>query len=134
MSAWWENLPRDRFGDSAALADELVALVIAGRKTATCGAARDFPDGPPAAGYLSVMEDGAGRPRCVIETMQIEIKRFDEVDADFARDEGEGDLSYEFWRDAHEGYFRRNGGFSPAMHVVCERFRVVEIIPQDSVQ
>ncbi len=134
MSAWWEALPRDRFGDSAALNDELVALVVAGRKIATCGASRDYPEGPPALGYLSVIEDGAGRPRCVIETTEIAIRRFDDVDADFARDEGEGDLSYAFWRQAHEDYFRRTGGFSPDMNVICERFRLVEIISQDQAQ
>jgi uncharacterized protein YhfF len=30
------------FGDSPALADELLALVLAGRKTATCAALRDY--------------------------------------------------------------------------------------------
>jgi uncharacterized protein YhfF len=40
------------FGDSPAMADELLALVLAGTKTATCGARRDFgpgKDAPPAA-------------------------------------------------------------------------------------
>ena len=36
------------FGDSPGLADELLALVLMGKKTATCGALRDYiADGTP---------------------------------------------------------------------------------------
>jgi uncharacterized protein YhfF len=62
----------------------------------------------------------------VIETTGIATKRFDEVDAQFAHDEGEGDQSYAYWREAHEEYFTRQGRFSADMLVVCERFRVIE--------
>jgi uncharacterized protein YhfF len=121
------------FGDSPALADDLLALVLAGRKTATCGAVQQYEaEGMPKPGERSVVLDGAGVPACVIETTSVDIRRFDEVDAEFARDEGEGDLSYEFWRAAHEAYFRRTGDFSPDMQLVCERFRLVEILPRDS--
>ncbi len=131
MGAWWEALPRERFGDSDALADELGALIVAGTKIATCSALRHYPEGPPVVGYRCVVEDGQGRALCVIETSAVQIKRFDDVDEAFARDEGEGDLSYANWRAAHEGYFSRNGGFSPDMEVICEHFHVVEIMPQD---
>ena len=47
--------------------------------------------------------------------------------ADFARAEGEGDLTYAWWRDAHEAYYRREGTWAPGMKVVCERFELVEI-------
>ena len=33
------------FGDTPQMADALLALVLAGTKTATCGALRDFPEG-----------------------------------------------------------------------------------------
>ena len=32
----------------------------------------------------------------------------------------------EGWRTSHEAYFARNGGFSPDMWLVCERFTLVE--------
>ncbi len=53
-----------------------------------------------------------------------------EVDASFARDEGEGDLSLAYWRAAHERYFTRalpriGRSFAPDMPLVCERFRVI---------
>jgi len=118
------------FGDSPELADELLALVLSGRKTATCGALRDYGGAEPApeVGRRDVVLDGAGRRAAVIETVEAIQRRFDEVDPEFARDEGEGDLSYEYWRQAHEAYFARNGGFSPDMILVCERFRLVEVL------
>ncbi len=121
------------FGDSPELADELLALVLAGRKTATCGALRDFGDREPvpAVGRQDVVLDGQGCRAAVIETVSVELKRFDEVDADFARAEGEGDLSYGYWREAHEAYFARNGGYSPDMILVCERFQLMEVLDRN---
>ena len=119
------------FGDSPALADALLALVLAGRKTAACAALRDFvgDDGEkPVIGRRDVVLDGAGRPAAVIETVEVTLRRFDEVDADFARDEGEGDATLAQWRRDHEAYFSRNGRFAPDMELLCERFRLVEIL------
>jgi uncharacterized protein YhfF len=121
------------FGDSPELADELLALVLSGRKTATCGALRDFggAEPEPMVGRRDVVLDGRGRRAAVIETIEAIRRRFDEVDAAFAQDEGEGDLSYDYWRQAHEAYFARNGGFSPDMILVCERFRLVEVLDRN---
>lgn len=121
------------FGDSPEMADELLALVLAGRKTATCGALRDYggAEPVPVVGRRDVVLDGQGRRAAVIETVEAIHRRFDEVDAAFARDEGEGDLSYEYWRDVHQAYFERNGGFSPDMILVCERFRLVELLDRE---
>ncbi len=117
------------FGDSPELADELLALVLAGRKTATCAALDSFGENGepmPAVGRRDVVLDGQGSPAAVVETVELTVRRFDEVDAAFAEDEGEGPL--EEWRKGHEAYFRRNGGFSHDMELLCERFRVVEVL------
>ncbi|WP_429931478.1 ASCH domain-containing protein [Agrobacterium vitis] len=122
------------FGDSPALADALLALVISGVKTATCGALRDYsPEGEPlpVVGRRDIVLDGAGRAAAVIETVEVTIRRFDEVDAAFAHDEGEDDQTLEAWRVGHEVYFARNGGFTPDMELVCERFRLVDILKRD---
>ena len=81
----------------------------------------------PTVGEVSVILDGAGVPRCAIRTTEVEIMAFEDVGEAFARAEGEGDLSYEWWRDAHEAYYRREGSWAPGMKVVCERFELVEI-------
>ena len=123
----YENAVTFQFGDSPELADELLALVLAGTKTATCGALRDFNEQEPVpeAGRRDVVLDGSGRPACVIETLSVLIQCFDQVDEAFALAEGEG--PYEAWRDAHIAYFDRNGGYAPDLVLVCERFRVVEV-------
>lgn len=122
---------RFSFGDSPELADELLDLVLAGKKTATCGTLSQFGEGGepmPQVGRRDVVLDGQGRPAAVIETTEVTVKRFDEVDEAFARDEGEGDGTLVYWRDAHETYFARNGGFAHDMQLVCERFRVVDVL------
>ena len=119
------------FGDGPEMADELLALVLSGVKTATCGALGDYGPGGeamPVVGRRDVVLDGRGRRAAVIETVEIELRRYDEVDERFARDEGEGDLTLAWWREVHRGYFELNGGFSPDMQLVCERFRLVEAL------
>lgn len=126
----YAHLPRFAFGDGPALADELLALVLAGKKTATCCSLAQYQAEGweiPTPGYRWIVLDGAKRPRGVVETTEVTTKRFDEVDAEFARDEGEGDLTHEWWRAAHERYFQRQGFYAPDMRVVCERFRLVEV-------
>jgi uncharacterized protein YhfF len=59
----------------------------------------------------------------------VTLRRFDEVDAAFAHDEGEGDRSLAYWRQAHEVYFRRLGCFAPDMLLYCERFRLLARLP-----
>lgn len=121
------------FGDTAAMADELAALVLAGVKRATTGALWAYEvEGQrlAQAGDLSVVTDGAGRPLCVIETRSVEVMPFGAVGADFAAIEGEGDGSLAFWQDAHRAYFSRECAaagrtFSESMPVVCEVFEVV---------
>jgi uncharacterized protein YhfF len=122
-----------RFGDGAELADELAAQVVAGKKRATTSLFRDVTEsGKPMLkpGDLCVVVDGKNLPRCIVQISQVEIKPLRDVDKDFAWDEGGGDRSLEWWRSAHERYFRRQGareGFAvdDATVVVLERFEVV---------
>jgi len=121
------------FDDNAANADELAELVIAGRKRATTGLVWAFEsaDRPvPKPGDLSVVTLFSGRPVCIIETREVEIVSFSEVDADFAAIEGEGDGSLCYWRRVHTQYFGRECArlgreFSASIPVVCEKFDVI---------
>ena len=115
------------FGDSPALADELVDLVLKGVKTATCSTEDEPNTSKP--GERWIVLDGRGEPRCVIESTEVTYRRYNEVDAAFAHDEGEGDRSLTYWRAAHRNYFGRQGRFSEDMMLMCERFRLVEILP-----
>ena len=113
------------FGDGPELADELLGLVIRGIKTATCSTEDEPNTSTP--GERWIVRDGHGEPRCVIETTEVSYRRFDEVDANFAFEEGEGDRSLDHWRKAHRAYFTRQGKFSEDMMLMCERFRLVEV-------
>ena len=122
----WRGLESFLFGDSPELADELAALVLSGIKTATCWAASDGAS--TQVGKRMVVLSGSGEPVAVIETVELTQRRFSDVDAAFAYDEGEGDRSLAFWRRAHRRYFTRLGQFAENMLLYCERFQVVERI------
>lgn len=121
------------FGDNEALANELAALVLAGRKRATAGSVWSFEaEGKrlPRPGDLSVVTNWAGEPLCVIETLTVELLPFNEVTAAFAAIEGEGDGSLAYWQDGHRQYFTREchragREFTEGMQVACECFKVV---------
>jgi len=136
MSEELHELERFAFGDSAKMADALLGLVLSGAKTATSGTLREYEkEGGrlPRPGNRSIVLDGTGTPACVIEIVDVTLRRFDEVDSAFAHDEGEGDRSLSYWRSVHEEFFRRNGGFAPDMMLVCEKFRVVECLNAEGV-
>ena len=121
------------YGDSPELANELIQLVLEGKKTATCGALWEYEaegETIPKVGDVWVEVDGSENPVCITETVEVTIRNYNEVDADFAHDEGEGDLSLGYWRKAHKNFFSRTlpkigKEFSEEMPLVCERFRVI---------
>lgn len=123
----------DAWGDSPALADELGALIAQGLKTATCSAVCEWEAAgqtPPEVGTLSLVIDGQGQPLCVIETVEVSLRRYHQVDAQFAFDEGEGDRSLAYWRAAHRRFFTRSLAkigrvFTEDLPLVCERFQKI---------
>jgi uncharacterized protein YhfF len=127
----YRDLRSFAFGDSPGLADELLELVVKGVKTATCSTEDEPNTSTP--GERWVVRDGSGAPRCVIQTIEVSYRRYNEVDAAFAREEGEGDRSLDHWREAHRRYFTRMGRFSEDMMLMCERFRLVEVFADSRV-
>ena len=116
-----------KFGDSAELSAALLALVRSGKKVATCGSVRDFENGEPMPqiGRRDIALHWDETPALVIETVELIQCRFDEVTEAMALAEGEDD-SLDGWRRGHRAYFERNGGFSPDMQILWERFLLVE--------
>lgn len=123
------DLPRWPFGDSAEMADRLAALIVAGVKTGTCSAKASGDWGQ--AGDRGVLVNGANKDVAVLEIDQAHHLRFDEVTEDLAVLEGEGDLSFQYWKTAHIAFFQREGTYSPDMNVVFEQFHVVEVLDED---
>lgn len=148
LKAYWQKflstLPADSpyhsktyseggYGDSPELMNELIQLVLEGKKTATCGSLWEWEaegNPIPQVGDVWIELDGDGNPVCITETVEVTVRNYNEGDADFAQAEGEGDLSLEYWREAHKNYFSRTlpkigKEFSEEMPLVCERFRVI---------
>ena len=148
VSAYWQKflstLPSDSpyrsktyvaegWGDSPEMADELGALIARGIKTGTCSALWEWEaegNPIPQTGLITIALDGRGKPLCIVETTNVFIRKYNEVDADFACSEGEGDLSLAYWREAHRNFFARTlpvigKEFSEDMPLVCERFRLI---------
>jgi uncharacterized protein YhfF len=121
------------WGDSPEMADELGDLILRDIKTATCSAFWEWEaEGKPIpeAGQITVVLNGSGEPLCIIETTEVTVRKYNEVDSDFAQAEGEGDFSLDYWREAHKKYFSRtlpkiDKEFSEDMPLVCERFKVI---------
>lgn len=128
----------EQFGDSPEMANELGQLVLAGTKTATCSALWEWEaeHSPlPTVGLKTIVVDGSGTPFCIIETTEVNICPFDQIDAQFAYDEGEDDRTLESWKREHWKYFSRalpKIGKEPThnMLLVCERFQIVYRSPE----
>jgi uncharacterized protein YhfF len=119
------------FGDPSLpdLATELALLVRDGPKRATAGLASDYGDGKesmPTPGDLNLILDGAGVPICVIRTTEVTVRRLGDVDEAFARDEGEGDRTLAWWRQAHERFFETTGiAINDDTLMMLERFELL---------
>jgi uncharacterized protein YhfF len=121
------------WGVGPEMADKLGALIVNGTKTATCSSLWEWEaqgEALPKTGAVTIVLDGRGEPIGIVETTEVTIRKYNEVDADFAHDEGEGDLSLRYWREAHKNFFSRTlpeigKDFSEEMPLVCERFRLI---------
>ena len=120
------------FADSIpALATKLALLVRDGPKRASAGLLSEYEQGTetspvPVVGELSVILDGAGSPVCVIRTTEVAVRKFRDVDEAFAWDEGEGDRTLSWWRQAHKRYFLEQGTrIDEDTLMVLERFELL---------
>ena len=124
------------FGDSPEMASKLAHLVACGDKRATMGwIAAAAPSGTPLAqvGGVSVVTDALGYPRVVVRSVEVRDLAFDAIDAATAAAEGEGDLSYDDWREGHTDYFRGEAAryglsFDDWARISVERFEVLHIV------
>ncbi|HPE16860.1 MAG TPA: ASCH domain-containing protein, partial [Oscillospiraceae bacterium] len=143
IEAFWQDFLRETgrgadtrradcfsFGLTPQDADELLALVLSGRKRATTSSLRSFRGAAlPRPGDLSIVTDGAGDPRCVVETTAVSVLLFSEMDWATCRREGE-DEALASWRAGHRRFFEAEGAtlgyrFSENIPIVFEDFRVV---------
>ena len=96
---------RFSFGDSPEMADELLALVLAGKKTATVSVILE-DEQAPSVGDLSLVLDGLSTPACVIKTVHVETVKFCDLTWDMVKLEGE-DENFEQWKSGNIRYWTR---------------------------
>lgn len=80
--------------------------------------------------YYSIILDKQDHAVCIIQTTEVTIIPFDQVNDEHAYLEGEGDRTLDYWRKIHADFFTQemeNMGqqFHKDMLVVCEKFKVV---------
>lgn len=119
-----------QMGDSPELASELANLIKKGIKTASCGSFASYQqeESAPRIGSYNIILDGQNVPVCVIRLVSLQLVRFCDINEEFARKEGEGDLSLEYWKKEHQRFFIREGHFSKDMELIAEEFEVVEVL------
>ena len=121
------------------LADELADLVLRGEKTATASAYELYKlenEPLPKAGSFDVILDSQDRAVCIVEITIVNVLPFNEVSAEHAFKEGEGDKSLAYWQQVHQAFFieclaEAGLEFSQEMGVVLEEFR--KVYPLDEV-
>jgi uncharacterized protein YhfF len=125
------------FGNTPDLADELFQLVLSGKKFGTSSLPWEFADQPeltPTVATFSVVTDFNRQPKAIVRTTRVRILPFNEVDAEHAFAEGEGDQSLDHWRGVHWDYFNRQcieaaRHPSETMPVICEEFELLHPLP-----
>ena len=110
--------------------DELAALVLSGKKTATASAWPEYEDeglSMPEPGGYNIILNTAGEAVCIIRDTQFTRVPFNEMTERQAFKEGEGDRSLAYWKKVHTEAFTRHIGsrFNPEMLVVCQEFEKV---------
>lgn len=121
-------------------ADQLADLVLRGEKTATASVYElyKFENEPlPQVGTFDIILDSRNRAVCIIEITKVSVLPFNEVSAEHAFKEGEGDKSLAYWQQVHEAFFTEclaEAGleFSQETDVVLEELR--KVYPLDEVQ
>ena len=140
-NAFWQdqdapvNVAAEQFGwEGTPLADELADLIVRGVKTATCSGHMFYEEGEPlpTVGTYTIILNSKDDPVAIIRTTDVQLVPMNEVTEDFARAEGEGDLSYAYWYEGHKDFFTKQCAelgmaFKEDMLLVCERFELIDI-------
>ncbi|CTP79776.1 conserved hypothetical protein [Streptococcus pneumoniae] len=113
--------------------DLLADLVFKGEKTATASAYDLYvlEDEPlPQVGTFDVILDSQNQSVCIVEITKVSVELFNQVSAQHAFKEGEGDKSLAYWHQVHEDFFTDCLGevgltFTSESKVVLEEFRKV---------
>lgn len=114
-------------------ANECARLINDGVKRASCSlkAGYDADSEPlPEVGRITVVLNWQQEPVCIIRLNKVEVMPFNQISAEFAALEGEGDGTYAWWRVAHIDFFTQYAqevgvAFNEESDIVLEYFEKV---------
>lgn len=132
------NVRLGRYGDSEQSCVTLISLIAAKTKRATSSLLWSWEiegERLPREGDIEIVLDYSGKPALVLRTTMVDIVSFGQISNEFARAEGEDDLSLESWRTRHWKFFTEECerlGRKPAMSMplVCETFDLLADLHQ----
>lgn len=118
------------FGDTPEMADELLQLVLDGKKTATVSVILE-DDPIPQIDDVSLVLDGRGKPACEIKTKFVELLPFEELTWEMVKLEGE-DETFEQWKSGNIRYWKRDAQkrgyeFSEQITMAFEIFEIHKV-------
>lgn len=113
--------------------DELAHLTKDGTKTATTSGYELYAlegEELPKENEYSVILDSNNQAVCITKTTRVYVVPFNEVTAEHAFKEGEGDRTLAYWRKVHTDFFvneyeQSNTTFKEDSLMVCEEFEVI---------
>lgn len=121
------------FCDNEKDANQCLKLVLKGVKRATSHSLLGLQyrnERLPKIGDFTIVTDWNGNARCIVRTVAVRLKPFFSIRSSYAKIEGEGDKSLDYWKKSHWEYYTRElepFGRKPvdSMIVVCELFEKV---------
>jgi uncharacterized protein YhfF len=130
----------DAYGDSSDLSRDLIELIRTGAKRAGTGLLWAYEaelEDLPEVGDIEIVVDHEQEPALVTRVTRVEVVPFNEVTAEYATLEGEGDGSLDYWREVHWNFFSRECariGREPRedMPVVCSVFELLASVPSSA--
>ncbi|MCA9765694.1 MAG: ASCH domain-containing protein [Carnobacterium sp.] len=121
------------FGDTKDRANHSAALILEGLKTAKTTLLLEYQrkeKSVPQEGSYSMILDGNNQAIGIVQLLKVSILPFDQVSAELAYEEGEGDRTLTGWQELYQDYFEKqckeeHWHFSPKIEVVCIQFEFV---------
>lgn len=128
------NVVLDSYGDSPGLSASLLDLIRRGHKRAGTSLLWEHEaqsEALPRVGDVAIVLDHINRPALITRITSVDVLPFNQVSAEYAMIEGEGDKSLDDWRKGHWAFFTRvcrQIGREPeqTMPVVCVVFDLLQ--------
>jgi uncharacterized protein YhfF len=121
------------WGNSAELADRIARLITSGMKTTTSSllwSQQKHQWVLEKPGDKSIVLDSKNNPVCIVEIQEVFIRPFDQVDAEFVYNYGEGDRTMDFWHKNMWEYYQEecqelSKNAEKDMPMICQVFKVI---------